>query len=279
VLRALAQDPAARYQTAEQLVIELEELAREHKLKQSPSALSAMLGQLFAPELGAWRDARDAGVALADHLHEAGDLTTPVSESAFIELDASVEDDDDLVPELDDDDEDDEKTEHMPVLIDPMAPAVEPPGTDPAVTALLASAGAATATLVAAEPTEPPATESTEMPTAPLVAAEPATLAGPPFAPMAAPAVRPATPSAPLPQSRPPAPGAPGAPFGVPPWRSGQPPSSGTGPSERIARSWAIVELPAIDPAMFARQRSIALRITAGLVTFVVLLAILAGRC
>src|SRR5262249_31805131 len=101
VLRALAQDPAGRYQTAEQMVIELEERAREHKLKQSPSALAALVGQLFGPELGAWREARDSGV-VAEHVL-AGDLTTPVSESAFVELDASVDDvEDEDVPELDD---------------------------------------------------------------------------------------------------------------------------------------------------------------------------------
>jgi hypothetical protein len=103
VLRALAQAPDDRYATAEQLVLELDELAREHKLKQTSNALSTTVSTLFAAELGAWREARAAGVPLADHLHDAGDMTTPVSESDFIDLDVGLEDDDD--DDLDDLDE------------------------------------------------------------------------------------------------------------------------------------------------------------------------------
>jgi serine/threonine protein kinase len=119
VLRALAEDPEARYQTAEQLVNDLDELAREHKLKQSPSALASILGQLFGAELAAWREARAAGVPLADHLHDAGDMTTPVSESDFIEADAGLDDDDD---ELDDDEDDDDLTEHAAPIVEPLPP-------------------------------------------------------------------------------------------------------------------------------------------------------------
>src|SRR5262245_53181136 len=57
VLRALAHDPVDRYPTAEHLVSELGELARERKLKQSATALSATIGSLFRAELAAWRDA------------------------------------------------------------------------------------------------------------------------------------------------------------------------------------------------------------------------------
>jgi serine/threonine protein kinase len=112
VLRALADDPGARYQTAEQLVTDLDELARERKLKQSSNALAATLGQLFGDELAAWREARAAGVPLADHLHDAGDTTTPVSESDFVEPDDEVED-----LELDDDDE---LTEHAAPIVEPL---------------------------------------------------------------------------------------------------------------------------------------------------------------
>ena len=101
VLRALARNPDDRYATAEQLVVDLDELAREHKLKQSSNALATTMNQLFAAELGAWREARAAGVPLAEHLHDAGDMTTPVSESDFIEFDLVAEDDDEL--ELEDD--------------------------------------------------------------------------------------------------------------------------------------------------------------------------------
>ncbi|HEX7844014.1 MAG TPA: serine/threonine-protein kinase, partial [Kofleriaceae bacterium] len=126
VLRALAQDPEARYPTAEQLMIELDELAREHRLKQSPSALAATVGQLFGPELGAWHEARAAGVPLADHLHEIGDMTTPVSESEFVELDAGLEDDAD-VDDDDLDDDDDELTEHAAPIVEPLSPLASEP--------------------------------------------------------------------------------------------------------------------------------------------------------
>ncbi|HEY0994241.1 MAG TPA: serine/threonine-protein kinase, partial [Kofleriaceae bacterium] len=95
VLRALAQDPADRFPTAEHLVTELDELAREHKLKQSSSALSATVAELFGAELAAWREARAAGVPLADHINDVSDQTAPVRESDFIEVDGSADDDDD----------------------------------------------------------------------------------------------------------------------------------------------------------------------------------------
>ncbi|HEU4732220.1 MAG TPA: protein kinase [Kofleriaceae bacterium] len=117
VQRALADDPAARYQTAEQLVTELDELAREHKLKQSSNALATTLGQLFGDELAAWREAREAGVPLADHLHEARDVTAPISESDFLDLDPGLEEDDDL----EDLDDDDDLTEHHAPIVEPSA--------------------------------------------------------------------------------------------------------------------------------------------------------------
>jgi serine/threonine protein kinase len=129
VMRALAEDLGKRYATAEQLVTDLDELAREHKLKQSPNALAATMSQLFSAELAAWREARAKGVQLADHLHDVRDMTTPVSESEFIDLDAILDedqDDDDDDDDLDDEDElggvevDDEKTEHATLLVDPL---------------------------------------------------------------------------------------------------------------------------------------------------------------
>ncbi|HEX8110275.1 MAG TPA: protein kinase, partial [Kofleriaceae bacterium] len=156
VLRALAQDPDARYPTAEQLVLELDELAREHKLKQSPQALAATLGELFGPELAAWREAQAAGVPLADHLHELGDRTAPIGESELIRLrdelggGAGFADDEDDGPpgDLDDDfdDEpedvvlaevddagalddgsDDDLTEHMAPVVDTLSPLAADP--------------------------------------------------------------------------------------------------------------------------------------------------------
>jgi serine/threonine protein kinase len=129
VMRALADDLGARYATAEQLVTDLDELAREHKLKQSPNALAATMNQLFSAELASWREARAAGVQLADHLQGASDMTAPVSESDFIEVDAILEEDDDEdEDELDDVEDDNEKTEHAAPFIDLSAEDPRPAG-------------------------------------------------------------------------------------------------------------------------------------------------------
>ena len=114
VLRALAQNPDARYPTAAHLAADLDELAREHRLKQTSNALAATLSQLFATELRAWQKAQALGVPLADHLHEQSALTAAVRESDLIEIDSgtdagfsggdaddAADDDDDDVEELD----------------------------------------------------------------------------------------------------------------------------------------------------------------------------------
>ncbi|HEY6172820.1 MAG TPA: serine/threonine-protein kinase, partial [Kofleriaceae bacterium] len=131
VLKALAPGATQRYATAEQLVIELDEFAREHKLKQSPNALAAGLGELFATEIAAWRDAQASGVPLADHLHQIGDMTTPVSESDFIELPDPIDDGagaelDDVADEPDDD-ADEDLTEHAAPIIDVTSPLAGEP--------------------------------------------------------------------------------------------------------------------------------------------------------
>jgi hypothetical protein len=66
------------------------------------------------------------------------------------------------------------------------------------------------------------------------------------------------------------------SPYAAPPWQSGQPSPP---PVERVARSWAIIDLPAFDPDMFERQRRIVLRVAAALIAVVILLAVLAGHC
>lgn len=335
VLRALADDPDARYATAEQLVTDLDELAREHKLKSSSNALAATLGQLFSDELAAWREARAAGVPLADHLHDAGDMTTPVSESELIEL---IELDDEIDDLEVDDVDDDELTEHAAPILEPLSvlgldplssttleplsatviepsapPPIEPVRTDLDLvppdleplpmeldTTVLSPAAATTrghpppAASFAATPRRQPT------PSAPFA---PAGSHATPSAPFAAVGSH-ATPSAPFgsraPSSMPPAalasqppssvplatiaPQPPSnLPFTVPPWQSGQPasPAGGGDAAEvnRLARSWAVVALPPFDPAVFDRQRRIVLRVSGGLVGFIILLAIIAGRC
>jgi serine/threonine protein kinase len=346
VLRALAQDPDARYQTAEQLVLDLDELAREHKLKQSSNALAAGLGELFGPEIAAWQKAREAGVGLADHLNGLGDLTTPVSASDFIELDAGAAalDEIEALYERDEDDEDDddeaggggggddEKTEHMPVFeplssvekTEHMPAYVDPPHTaaqlaDSEQTPAFADPVSITnGSILSSEPTSPPT-----------VVARPrgGRTPGSPFAPIA-PQVQPSSrSSAPSPAEEPsltdsltPTPAMaprsshaslqppmsllamqpqgqplqlqqlqpPGSPFAIssqsiptpfvaPPWKSGQP--SNGGHTDRVPRSWALIELPVVDPVVFERQRRIVLRIAGAMVGVIVLLAILAGRC
>jgi serine/threonine protein kinase len=380
VLRALAQDPDERYATAEQLVTDLDELAREHKLKQTSNALAATVSQLFALELGAWRDARAAGVPLAEHLHDTGDMTTPVSESDFIELDVGLDDDDDDVDDLDDL-EDGPEANH-PVAAPPVEVAVEksagsrryarpesqaarqrratsqmrapthargasqadvpaatPPIPPPPTTTLTVAApipsmhdepthavddgsghpaghpaghrvGQAIAHVVAGDdeltlhaatvlemgdtaddpldPPDPPPDPTDRLePRGPRKPPPPPPPPAPPLAMMTPPpAVEPiALPAAPGTQPAPygPGPGPVSSPlFAAPPWHAGTPaPVSQPIPmvSDRIHRSWAIVDLPAFDPETFARQRRIVLRVTGGVIGFILLLAIIAGRC
>jgi serine/threonine protein kinase len=385
VLRALAQDPADRYPTAEHLVTELEELAREHKLKQSSSALSATVAQLFTAELAAWRAARAAGVPLADHLNDISDHTAPVHESDFIQLDGSADDeDDDLViergdahdddlaiahsdepseahalgpddgkisqheleqlgqlyhrDEPDDDDDDDEKTEHVPLFVEPLPPLSPgsratpnapfppvagskstpspqfPPGASLPVLAIGPAPGSP-ATLIGpfTAMSDPP--DSADAPTAilgpvtplsgspaqlgglptqlggpatqlggpPTQLGGPATLiTGPGTQPGAPGSILPTQPASPPPvigtRTTPlPFSGGPGAsPFTVPPWQSGQP---GGPPTERIQRSWAVIDLPAFDPEVYERHRRIVLRVASGVLALVLLIAIVVGRC
>src|SRR5690349_3231667 len=58
VMRALAQDVDRRYQTAQELQLDLEELARENKLNQSSVALSKYMNVMFQAEIQAWLDAQ-----------------------------------------------------------------------------------------------------------------------------------------------------------------------------------------------------------------------------
>jgi len=108
IARALATDPAQRIQTAQQFQIELEELAREQKLNQSPFALGKYLGELFEREIAQWKDAQSAGQTLGDHIGELsgnGDsLTTPVSEADLSIFSAEIEEPDD--DDFEDDGED-----------------------------------------------------------------------------------------------------------------------------------------------------------------------------
>ncbi|NVB81342.1 MAG: serine/threonine protein kinase [Kofleriaceae bacterium] len=101
VLKALANNIDERYQTAEQLQLDLEELAREQKLKQSTVALRGFMHDLFGAEIEAWTIAQASGHTLTDHVLAATEMTTPVSES---ELEYLAEEDDYDLDDLDEPD-------------------------------------------------------------------------------------------------------------------------------------------------------------------------------
>jgi tRNA A-37 threonylcarbamoyl transferase component Bud32 len=68
VLRALARDRDDRHGNAQELQLELEELARDQKLAVSPVTLMDLTRELFADELDAWNRAQAKGMDLADHV-------------------------------------------------------------------------------------------------------------------------------------------------------------------------------------------------------------------
>ena len=96
VLRALSPDVATRYQTAEELQLDLEEYARESKLKQSTVALRGHMHRLFEAEIRAWEEAQASGMTLTDHVLTTTDMTTPVSGSELEYLDDVEADEEDV---------------------------------------------------------------------------------------------------------------------------------------------------------------------------------------
>jgi len=94
ILRALEPDLDKRYQTAEEMQVELEELATEHKLKQSTVALRSFMQRMFDAEIQAWKEAQASGLTLTDHVvGNTTSMTTPISESG-LEYEPDEEDDD-----------------------------------------------------------------------------------------------------------------------------------------------------------------------------------------
>jgi serine/threonine protein kinase len=68
VLRALDPDRSRRYQTAVELQMDLETLARQRKLFLSSNALKRFMGELFGQKVEAWRTAQKEGKSLVEHL-------------------------------------------------------------------------------------------------------------------------------------------------------------------------------------------------------------------
>ncbi|MGE5181788.1 MAG: serine/threonine-protein kinase [Acidobacteriota bacterium] len=101
IMRALSPELATRYQTAEEMQLDLEELAREAKLKQSTVALRAHMQVLFDAEIKAWIEAQASGITLTDHVIGAttSDMTTPVSESELEYLEEDEDEDEDSTVE------------------------------------------------------------------------------------------------------------------------------------------------------------------------------------
>jgi serine/threonine protein kinase len=60
VLKALAVDPQARFQTGELFELALEDVAREQKLRQSTISLRTHMQQLFAAEIVSWKELQTA---------------------------------------------------------------------------------------------------------------------------------------------------------------------------------------------------------------------------
>ena len=121
LMKALSQDVTKRYETADDMLRDLEAFQRDADIGPSATALSAYVSDLFAPEITSWNEARAAGVPLGEHLTHIGDMTEPVLESEFIEamdlpamlareeaLDAAAEEEDD------EDEEEDEPSTLVP---------------------------------------------------------------------------------------------------------------------------------------------------------------------
>jgi hypothetical protein len=68
VCRALRRDREGRFESAQELQLALEEIARERRLNTSPVALAQYMHGLFGSKVAAWQAARHAGKTLAEHL-------------------------------------------------------------------------------------------------------------------------------------------------------------------------------------------------------------------
>jgi serine/threonine protein kinase len=68
VMKALAANPEDRYQTVQDLQLDLESFAREQRLVISAIALNKFMERLFRDQILAWREAQSAGKNLGEHL-------------------------------------------------------------------------------------------------------------------------------------------------------------------------------------------------------------------
>lgn len=99
ILRALNANVIDRYQSAEQMQLDLEALARKQSWDTTDSSLRVYMQEIFEPELKIWHDAKSEGQTLIDHVLAAQPtMILPISESDLSDDDADVDD-----YELDDD--------------------------------------------------------------------------------------------------------------------------------------------------------------------------------
>ncbi|HEY1816556.1 MAG TPA: protein kinase [Kofleriaceae bacterium] len=73
VMRALEKDPANRYQTAQEMQLDLESFARERKMPQSSVNVAALMGRLFEKKVEAWLRAQTDGKRFEDYLRDTAD--------------------------------------------------------------------------------------------------------------------------------------------------------------------------------------------------------------
>jgi eukaryotic-like serine/threonine-protein kinase len=103
VEHALAQDPDARYPTAQALQLGLEEFARDSRLAQSRVALSETLQALFGDEIREWDDPQQQSPTVTDALavpsgNRTAGLATRRAPSSITSDDDDDDDDDGLIP-------------------------------------------------------------------------------------------------------------------------------------------------------------------------------------
>jgi serine/threonine protein kinase len=77
VMMALKRDPEQRYETAEDMMLDLEECARALGLTISPNRLSKVMHELYGRKIAAWNEAQRAGKSLGEHL--AGAMVKDIS--------------------------------------------------------------------------------------------------------------------------------------------------------------------------------------------------------
>jgi len=82
----------ARYQTAQEIQLDLEAFALAQRLPVSPVSMTQEMSELFRDRIDAWREAERAGRSLADHLAEVSSEDAPSSGSGD-------DDDEDLDPQ------------------------------------------------------------------------------------------------------------------------------------------------------------------------------------